>query len=130
MHDLLRDIRRHDVSRVRFAIGILESESFARFDRLAAGSGCKKQAGEGNHDEIGGEGRDFRHKERRISSRIVASATAFSRFFSFFSLSETTLRNQAPNGTGFWPGLKRKCPVNTTRRRFIKLSGTGALALA
>src|SRR5947207_6256318 len=84
MNDFLRLICRHDLGRVALAIGILKKEPFGRFNRLAGGSGCKKQTAEGNHDEMGGEGSDFRHKERRISSRIAASATAFSRFSKLF----------------------------------------------
>src|SRR5436190_20840434 len=77
MDDLLWSVFRYDLSRVGFTVGVLEDEFLFRGgDHLAMG-GRGEQAAGGNDDIARGEGTDFRHKERRISSRIVAVATGF-----------------------------------------------------
>ena len=48
------------------------------------GHARNEESESGNESETEGEGTNFWHKERDLSSRIVASATDFLRFFQIF----------------------------------------------
>src|SRR5438876_4430491 len=87
------------------------------------GRGRNEQTANGDRNKTRGEGTDFQHKERDISSRIAASATDFSRILAIFLW---VLSRPIDLGRPRYEA----CRMQTTRRRFIKLSGAGALALA
>src|SRR5436309_14458900 len=78
MDDFLWGILGDDLRRVAFSISVFENEPrFARFNKLAVGRTRKEQTAIRDRNQIGGEGTDFQHKARVLSSRIAASATGF-----------------------------------------------------
>ena len=78
MDDFLGNVFGDDLGRIAFSIGVFENESrFGRFDHLAVGRSRKEQTASGDDNQTGGEGGDFRHKERHLSSRLAACATDF-----------------------------------------------------
>src|SRR5947209_19705690 len=71
MDDFLGNVFSDDFWRIACSIGVFENESrFGRFDHLSVGRSRKEQTASGDDNQTGGEGTDFRHKERHLSSRL------------------------------------------------------------